>query len=370
MRRFCLLCLFITYAVSNSLGSSYGEYVSIGWWGSTTPAIISSGTFNKYSGTIVSEQAVKNAKLGTKTNIKIVDYKFTIKNSKYGEFTSTIYSLLDEIKYRIKNSSTVNMDMVILPNDNALVTVDITSTSIEGYYKHEDKVVFPYGVPIVVEGATVPIRNTTGNQIAFILDCEKEYRVKNAFYISEYTDIVSSTNGRIYFLYGREGFYKELVCYNNDGTFLWKKKFKKDEYCKALQETTNYLYIVGRYQKRYGFYSILDAKTGECVKDYRDTKYLYGVGGYTLDFEEDGFGYDLRNNESYAGTKYIKYDFIKEDSGIGPIVAEIIKKKRREEYGYDATKEKLDMYLKGNGTQKDINKALDLMVEQSLKGLS
>lgn len=47
------------------------------------------------------------------------------------------------------------------------------------------------------------------------------------------------------------------------------------------------------------------------------------------------------------------------------------KTKREAEKGYDIAKGKIiDMYLKGIGTQKDINKALNLMVELSLKGLS
>lgn len=59
MKRICLLCLFMTYVVSRS----FGGYVSIGWWESTTPAI-TARTFRNISTGII-KQEVKNAKLGS-----------------------------------------------------------------------------------------------------------------------------------------------------------------------------------------------------------------------------------------------------------------------------------------------------------------
>ena len=386
MRRFYFLFIFITYAMSKSFG--FGEYESIGWWGSTTPAIVAGyPIYPAYnSSRHIVEQDIKNNKMGTKTHIEIVDQEFTITNSKYGKFSTTTYSLYYEANYKINNASHITYEIFILPNDDVLVTTIISTTSIDGYYKHEDKVVFPYGFPIVIEGATVPIRNTTSNTVAFILDCEKGYKVKNAFYFPDYISIISSTNGRIYFLdgkvrrsYGSEfKGYTDIACFNFNGTLLWNKQFNGDEYITALQETTNHLYIVGQDSDENGFYRILNANTGEYLKDYRETKSIYHYN--KLKFEEKGFAYSLYDvaQKKYAGTKYISYDIIKEDRGLGSIVAKSIleeqkreeTKKQREQFAFVEKKvlsgdnsyinELSNYYANGIGTEKNIAKAVDV----------
>lgn len=66
--------------------------------------------------------------------------------------------------------------------------------------------------------------------------------------------------------------------------------------------------------------------------------------------------------------KYTRAEYDAYNNG-GKDKAQFEKTKREAEDGYGVAKEKLiDMYLNGIGTQKDINKALDLMVELALKG--
>lgn len=314
-RLFLLLVIVSSSLCSYSRDTQEILHTSIGWWGGTKPAIVYSRGYNDKKQSF--EEVFVNNKLGTETSFLKSGDDIILNNTKYGAFKANLKGLLTTRGFSNISNSRVRYDLYVLPDDNIFLVVDIETTNVVGSVKLPDKIVNVYGYDMVVEGGTAPIRETTGGRYVLILDTKNEFKAKSILSIPEdYDKIVFSSNNRFYMFREQSS---QITCFDYDGNYLWRKKFdSKNESIHGVQETTNYLYLVGAYENEYdtyGFYTILDCRNGKEYKSLYDTKYkdnyFEGDDSFILKFNNEGIvGYYSKFHSSFP----IRYRYVEEDA--------------------------------------------------------
>ena len=319
-----LLNVLFFIAIKCNAGSFIDGYRSIGYWiGGGASLIAEKGTYERHhDNTSVYysfSQKVINLKNNSQTTIA----------SSHGDDLSindvyevNKWELLKEVGIVVNGVSRSNVSVYVLPNDNILYIVDLERTLIKGTMKLQDRVEKIYGYPFVIEGATVPLKETEISSWGFILDHDNFYRTINAFPVPSHTEFLSSVNGRMYFLNdiaekeGNEVGFKELYCYNLNGTYMWKyHNNTHSEWFGTFQETIDNLYIAGAEKKDdgnyYGVVRVLNLNGGKTVNT------IYGEkvnGAYFIysNYFKDGFeyGYELGYERKDGG----RLSYIKEDA--------------------------------------------------------
>ena len=285
----------------------------IGYWGKFEQAV-KYRTMSTSAGSRVWGMEGKNFLMGTETKISIEgdeDDYIDVNNTKYGECSVNLTYLLRKIysksdgysrKYTVK-------DVILLPNDNILVFLDMFKTKITGSWKMDDAVVTVDGSSYLVEGGYVPIRNESNYGLVLILSCKQKYNLHKAFPVPYYVRIVPSVNSRIYFLTDREETSeynicgcKKLYCYNFDGKLLWSQaNFQDDFTIFGMEEFKNNLYLLGSSKVIDGIlkptYMVVDATNGN-NKDYKwsNTQNYFMGPVYGSDTAlRDGYGYSFES---------------------------------------------------------------------------
>lgn len=332
--KMCVLFTGLLTVCQSFAGNIKDGYKSVGYWGNSMPAIDASKakTDRGNFGDINFKQTIVNHMANTITNIKshgsvIVE----ISNSRHGAYEINTRTLLEQVLKRDLSNENVstNVDIVVLPNDNILLTLELLKTDIVGAIKLSDRVVNIYGYPFVIEGATIPVKDTEVKNIGFILDCNNQYKILNAFAIPDYGDITPSANGRIYFksrvnTVNRCGMFdmkrfRKLYCYNDKGVFMWSVGNDYDEeWIFGIQETVNTLYAVGAYNNDglYPLWKKINAKTGEVIQQFKNTTnkgIIFGAEEPNLDtgilvFEKSGVAFQVWDDARIFSLEYVDED--------------------------------------------------------------
>ena len=325
MKKVLVLTILLTLPFISKANSFIDGYRSIGYWiGGGASLVAEKGTYERHNsmGDVYYSfnQIIFNYKENSVTKI-ISDYgeDLKIENTKYGEAKISKWSLLKSVGITVNGPSKSNVEVYILPNDNILYMVEMEQTIITGSLKLQDRVESVYGFPFVVEGATVPLKETDVKSWGFILDSKSKYKVVNAFPVPAHEDCIPSVNGRFYFLSdiyekGCNIGYQTIHCYDFNGTCLWRyHNYSHQEWLGTFQETLDYIYLAGAEKADdgdyYGIIRVLNVKDGNRVnvmrgKGKNDAYFIYS------NYFKDGFewGYDRCEREDRGRLEYIKGD--------------------------------------------------------------
>jgi hypothetical protein len=319
-----LFFVLFAIALNCNAGSFIDGYRSIGYWiGGGASLIAEKGTYERHRENNLTyysfSQKIINIETGMQTSI----------SSSHGDdlnindiYHIKKWDLLEEVGITVNGPSKSNVSVYVLPNDNILYIVELERSIIKGAIKLQDRVEQFDGQPLVIEGATVPIKETEYSCIGFILESEGFYRSIRSFKVPTHTKFVSSVNGRMYFLNetvdigkDKKGFTR-LYCYDLDGNYLWQYyNTKHSEWFCTLQETIDNLYMAGAEQtddeSYYGVIRVLSLKDGNTISTQYDNK---AKSAYYIDsnYFKDGFdyGYELPNDKIEIG----RMNYIKEDA--------------------------------------------------------
>lgn len=320
-----LLNVLFFIAIKCNAGSFIDGYRSIGYWiGGGASLVAEEGAYERHNsmGDVYYSfnQRIFNYKENTVTKI-VSNYgeDLKIENTKNGEAKINKWSLLKSVGITVSGPSKSNVEVYVLPNDNILYMVELEQTIIKGSLKLQDRVESVYGFPFVIEGATVPLKETDVKSWGFILDSKSKYKVLNAFPVPAHADCISSVNGRFYFMsdYYEKGCnmgYQTIHCYDFNGTCLWRyHNYSRQEWFGTFQETLDNIYLAGSEKaddgEFYGIIRVLNVKDGNTVNAMRG-KGKNGAYFIYSNYFKDGFewGYDRCEREDGGRLKYIKED--------------------------------------------------------------
>ena len=311
-----LLNVLLFIALKCNAGSFIDGYCSIGYWiGGGASLVAEKGTYERHhENTSVYysfSQKIVNFETGVQTSI----------SSSHGDdlnindiYNIKKWELLEEIGITVNGPSKSDVSIYVLPNDNILYIVNLERSIIKGAIKLQDRVEVFDGEPLVIEGATVPLRETEISSWGFVLEAEGFYRTINSFPVPTHSKFVSSVNGRMYFLnetveIGRnKNGFTDLYCYDLDGTYLWKyHNGKHSEWFCTFQETLDNLYLAGAEKKDderyYGVVRVLSLKDGKTISTQYEKEANYFKDGFD-------YGYELANDRIKVG----RMNYIKEDA--------------------------------------------------------
>ena len=320
-----LLNVLFFIAIKCNAGSFIDGYRSIGYWiGGGASLVAEEGAYERHNsmGDVYYSfnQRIFNYKENTVTKI-VSNYgeDLKIENTKNGEAKINKWSLLKSVGITVSGPSKSNVEVYVLPNDNILYMVELEQTIIKGSIKLQDRVESVYGFPFVIEGATVPLKETDVKSWGFILDSKSKYKVLNAFPVPAHADCISSVNGRFYFMsdYYEKGCnmgYQTIHCYDFNGTCLWRyHNYSRQEWFGTFQETLDNIYLACSEKaddgEFYGIIRVLNVKDGNTVNAMRG-KGKNGAYFIYINYFKDGFewGYDRCKREDGGRLKYIKED--------------------------------------------------------------